>query len=246
MVDRKNGEARRLDQHSHDFWIFDLDNTLYPSECNLFEQMDKKMGNFIAQLLDLTYEDARKVQKGYLHAHGTTLNGLMKEHNVDPAHFLDHVHDIDLSVIAPDPHLAEALKALPGQKLIFTNGSERHVENVIAQLGISDCFDGVFDIAASGYVPKPNHETYENFVRKFNVDPERAVMFEDMARNLVSPEKMGMSTVLVASHADWLGDHPAEASIFHHSSQDHIHHFAEDISDFLHGVLACGQICEES
>ncbi|TNE38550.1 MAG: pyrimidine 5'-nucleotidase [Alphaproteobacteria bacterium] len=246
MADQKNGHGRRLDQHAHDYWIFDLDNTLYPSHCNLFEQMDKKMGGFIAELLDLSYEEARRVQKSYLHAHGTTLNGLMKEHNVDPNYFLDHVHDIDLSVIAPDPHLAEALQSLPGHRLIFTNGSERHVENVIAQLGISDCFDGIFDIASSGYVPKPNHATYEIFVKKFDVEPARAVMFEDMARNLVSPEKMGMSTVLVASHKDWLGDHPTEGSILDHNNHDHVHHYADDISDFLHAVLAEEEDYQES
>lgn len=236
----------KLNHEHHETWIFDLDNTLYPSHCNLFKQMDQKMSSFIAELLGVDRKEARRIQKSYLHAHGTTLNGLMHEHNIDPHHFLDFVHDIDLSVIPPDPKLALALNELPGRKYIFTNGSESHVDSVIGQLGISDSFDGIFDIASADFVPKPNHETYVNFIKHFDVDPESAVMFEDIARNLVSPEKMGMSTVLVHSSGDWMGDHEHEDSVFHHATHDHIHHFADDLSDFLHEVLDIAPEVEDS
>jgi putative hydrolase of the HAD superfamily len=235
-----NGAPRNLTDERHQNWIFDLDNTLYPSHCDLFKQMDVKMSAFIGRLLDVDPVTARKIQKGYLHAHGTTLNGLMHEHKINPDHFLDYVHDLDLSPVPPNPELAASLGRLPGQKYVFTNGSVAHAEKVMDRLGVSECFDGIFDIAAADYVPKPNHETYERFLKHYDVDPDRSVMFEDISRNLVSPEKMGMATVLVHSSGDWMGDHKQKESLFHHDNHDHVHHFADDLTEFLQSALQSG------
>ncbi|MDX1581223.1 MAG: pyrimidine 5'-nucleotidase [Alphaproteobacteria bacterium] len=178
-------------------WIFDLDNTLYPHEANLFAQIDVRMGAFISDLLGLGPDEARILQKDYFYEHGTTLNGLMLNHEVDPHDYLKYVHDIDLSVINPDPALDEALSSLSGRKLIYTNGSEDHARRVLDQLGIAAHFEGIFDVLASDFVPKPDHSAMELMVEQFNIRPSQAVMVEDLARNLGPARRLGMTTVWV-------------------------------------------------
>src|SRR5918999_2262900 len=170
---RRGFEATRI-------WIFDLDNTLYPGECNLFAQVDHRMGEFIADYLDVPYAWARHLQKSYYRRFGTTLYGLMQVHKMDPQPFLDYVHDIDLSVVPANSRLAAMLECLPGRKLIFTNGSRRHAERVAGQLGVLDLFDGICDIAACDYVPKPHADAYASLVKVYDVEPREAAMFEDM------------------------------------------------------------------
>ena len=214
-------------------WIFDLDNTLYPSTCNLFAQIDDLMGAFISELLDVDRAEARRIQKGYLHGHGTTLSGLMHEHNIEPQVFLEHVHNLDLSSVPENPQLKELLGQLPGRKIIFTNASVDHAERVMDKIGVRACFDEIFGIEEAGFLPKPNHETYEKFVAQHAIDPDRAVMFEDMSSNLVSAERLGMGTVLVRSLGDWRDDPEAENSVFQIKDHSHVHFFAEDLTEFL-------------
>ena len=215
-------------------WIFDLDNTLYPAECNLFAQVDQRMGEFVSNLLDLPFDQARKVQKDYYYRYGTTLAGLMAEHNLQPERFLDYVHDIDVSMVPPAPELGALIDQLPGEKYIFTNGSRRHAENVAGQLGILDRFDDVFDIGAAGYVPKPEAEAYDKFLKAHNVTAREAAMFEDMPHNLQAPHDLGMVTVLVHSSRY---DHPIQHQIREWTSPpDHVHHMTEDLKGFLDDV----------
>ncbi|WP_300296467.1 pyrimidine 5'-nucleotidase [Ferrovibrio sp.] len=205
-------------------WIFDLDNTLYPAECNLFAQIDVRMGRFIADLFKVGPDEARRRQKGFFQAHGTTLRGLMVEHGVDPEAFLDYVHDIDVSVVAPLPTLTEALDRLPGRKLIYTNGTVAHADRVLERLGISDRFDGVFDIVASAYLPKPQEPPYHQLVERYGIAPQRAVMVEDMARNLKPAAGLGMTTIWVPTASAWAQPEQGD---------DHIHHVAPDLASFL-------------
>jgi putative hydrolase of the HAD superfamily len=172
-------------------WIFDLDNTLYPASCRLFDQIDVRMGEFISRLMNVDAVEAKRVQKELFYRHGTTLRGLMSEHEVDPDAFLDYVHDIDHSPVPADPALAEALERLPGRKLIFTNGTVAHAERVLARLGVPDHFHGIFDIVHSDFIPKPVRAPYEKFVEAHGVNPARAAMFEDIARNLEVPHAPG-------------------------------------------------------
>ena len=151
-------------------WIFDLDNTLYPADCNLFSQVDQRMGEFIARYLGVPFEYARHLQKTYYRQFGTTLSGLMQVHKMDPKAFLDYVHDIDLSVVAEHPDLAKAIAGLPGRKLIFTNGSRAHAERVAGKVGVLHLFDGVFDIVDAAYVPKPVRTCYDEFLKAHGVD----------------------------------------------------------------------------
>lgn len=212
-------------------WIFDLDNTLYPAECDLFAQIDDRMGRFIAKLLDVDRTEARTIQKDYYYRYGTTLNGLMQEHKLDPHQYLDYVHDIDHSVLPHLPKLNSSLKALPGRKFIFTNGSAKHGENVAGALGILDVFDGIFDIAAADFTPKPNRSAYDQFLKQHNVDPETSIMFEDLHPNLQAPHELGMATVLVHSSYE---DHPAQKERLTWSKlPEYIHHETDDLVGFL-------------
>lgn len=178
-------------------WVFDLDNTLYPHATNLFSQIDVRMTAYVSELLQLPREEARALQKELYLEYGTTLAGLMKRHNIDPDDFLRKVHDIDYSWLSPDPALGEAITALPGRKFIFTNGDRSHAERAAGQLGILDHFDDIFDIVAAGLTPKPAPETYDKFIALHRIAGRKAVMFEDLARNLIVPKALGMRTVLV-------------------------------------------------
>jgi putative hydrolase of the HAD superfamily len=180
-----------------DAWIFDLDNSLYPASANLFELIDVRMGRFIQQLVGCDPAEARRVQKGYFRDHGTTLAGLMKTHGTDPREFLDFVHDIDLARIAADPKLVAALDRLPGRKFVFTNGDDAYARRVLDRLGLANAFDGLHDIHAMNYVPKPHPDAYRALCERWAIDPARAVMVEDMARNLHPAKQLGMVTVWI-------------------------------------------------
>ncbi len=218
-------------------WIFDLDNTLYPAHCNLFAEVDIRMGRFIAEYLGVPFAQARHLQKSYYRQFGTTLSGLMQVHNLDPQPFLDYVHDIDLSAIPELPELAEAMAALPGRRLIFTNGSRRHAERVAEKLGVLHLFEDICDIAACGYVAKPSADDFDRMVKRHGVKAREAAMFEDMPHNLEAPHALGMVTVLVRS--DYL-DHPAQLSIRNwRELPAHIHYMTDCLTTFL-GSLRSG------
>ena len=212
-------------------WIFDLDNTLYPAECNLFAQVDQRMGDFISNYLEVSFEAARRLQKDYYRVYGTTLAGLMVRHGLDPKEFLDYVHDIDFSVLPDAPELGAAIDLLPGRKFIFTNGSREYAEKVASELGVLDRFTDVFDIAATGYVPKPEPAAYQRFLAAHGVTAASAAMFEDMPHNLEAPHALGMVTVLVKSR---YYDHPVQRDIeAWETLPAHVHHLTDDLTGFL-------------
>jgi putative hydrolase of the HAD superfamily len=212
-------------------WVFDLDNTLYPADCNLFAEIDTRMGDFIAARFGVSLEEAQRMRKSYYYQYGTTLAGLMRLHDVCPNAFLDYVHDIDLSVIAPAPELGQALDALPGRKFVFTNGSRRHAESVIARLGLDGRFDDVFDIHAAEFIPKPERAAYERFMGAHAVEAGSAAMFDDLPHNLRTAHTLGMTTVLVACGQT---DHPEHRAIAGWGElPSHIHHRTDALAPFL-------------
>lgn len=215
-------------------WIFDLDNTLYPSACNLFAEVDHRMGAFIAKELDIPLEHARYLQKRYYHDYGTTLTGLIKLHKVDPHAFLEFVHDIDLAPLSHAPALVDALTALPGRRIIFTNGSRRHAERVAEKLGVLHLMEDICDIAACDFVAKPSPDAFKRMTERHGVSGTQAAMFEDMPQNLEAAHALGMTTVLV--HSDYM-DHPAQAQMRKwRSLPEHIHHATDDLTEFLGGL----------
>jgi putative hydrolase of the HAD superfamily len=211
-----------------DCWIFDLDNSLYPASANLFSLIDIRMGEFIQRLLGCDAAEARRVQKSYFHEHGTTLAGLMKANGVDPHAFLDYVHDIDLARISADPDVVEALDRLPGRKFVFTNGDEAYARRVLERLGLANAFDGLHDIRAMDYVPKPNPAAYAALCKRHAIDPARALFVEDMARNLEPAKALGMTTVWIDNGSE-RGTHGADPAF--------IDYRAEDIGQWLKTIL---------
>lgn len=186
-----------------DCWVFDLDNTLYRADAHFFRQIDVKMTDFIARHFSMHTDAASQLRKDYWAQYGTTLSGLMAVHGLDPAEFLEYVHDVDLSLLKPDPALRQCIQGLPGQKLIYTNGSKAHAQNVAGHLNLFDLFDASFGIEDANYIPKPKREPYEIFNERFNITPSAAVFFEDNILNLEVPKDMGMVTVLVVSDEDF-------------------------------------------
>jgi putative hydrolase of the HAD superfamily len=237
MAEPVQGNARLSEAFTDTrLWIFDLDNTLYPAECNLFAQIDHRMSSFIQDLLGLDPIAARKVQKALYYEHGTTLAGLMAEHEVKPETFMDFVHDIDLAPLSHSPDLAEAIAGLDGRKFIFTNGSTRHAERVAEKLGILDKFDGIFDIAAGGYVPKPKPQSFKRFLDFCAGANCKAAMFEDLPHNLEAAHALGIATVLVRST---FYDHPSQHALREAANLPAFIHFeTDDLTGFLREVVA--------
>ncbi len=196
-------------------WVFDLDNTLYPASTDIFTQVDEKMTRFISQYLELDFEEAGKIRKDYYLKHGTTLAGLMDLHGVDPGDFLDFVHDIDLSSIAPNPGLDQSLSRLRGRKIIFTNGPTDHAARIMDRLSIRHHFDAVFDIVGADYVPKPRPEAYQTLVERYRLNPPETVMVEDLVRNLAPAAAMGMTTVWVRPDGKGSPENALEADVDH-------------------------------
>jgi len=216
-------------------WVFDLDNTLYPHHLNLWEQVDIRIRSFVADFLGVPEDEAFRIQKDYYRRYGTTLRGLMIEHGMRSDDFLEHVHLIDHSPLEPNPALGAAIARLPGRKLILTNGSRSHAEKVLARLEIDHHFEDVFDIAAADLVPKPAEATYNRFLSHHRVDPSKAAMFEDLARNLTVPHRLGMTTVLVVPD----GAREVVREEWEVAGQDapHVDHVTDDLAGFL-GAIA--------
>lgn len=215
-------------QFSHvDHWIFDLDNVLYPSECDLFSLIDIKMGQYISRMLDCDIDEARKVQKSYFHDHGTTLAGLMHHHGINPHEFLDFVHDIDMSRLSHAPELHRAIAALPGEKLVFTNGDKDYAERVLENRGLSGLFDQIHDVLACDLVPKPETAAYQSLIKTTGINPTRSLFVEDMARNLRPAKDLGMTTIWVNTGSEWgARDH----------APDYIDHEITDLESWVTGL----------
>ena len=230
------------DLYHAETWVFDLDNTLYPAECNLFAQIDKRMTEFVSQYLDIPPFEALGVQKHYYRTYGTTLSGMMKEHGMPASAFLDYVHDLDYTPVLPAPELKAGIEALPGNKIVFTNGSRGHAERTLKALGLDDgIFSELFGIEEAGFTPKPRPEAFDALLSTHQFDPTRAVMVEDLSRNLVAAHQKGFATVLVWSWTNWDGDdsdepdrHPGKVA----ETEDHVHHTTDDLTGFLKAVAA--------
>jgi putative hydrolase of the HAD superfamily len=215
-------------------WVFDLDNTLYPHHLNLWQQVDARIRDYIVGFLNVTHDEALRVQKDYYRRYGTTMRGLMEEHGLDPDKFLEVVHEIDHSPLTPDPALGAAIASLPGRKLILTNGTRRHVEAVTRRLEIEQHFEDVFDIAAADLEPKPRPQVYDRFLACHGVDPVKAAIFEDLARNLEVPHALGMTTVLVVPS----GTREVFRGEWELAGRDapHVDHVTDDLAGFLRGI----------
>jgi len=230
-----NPPSRRADFAHVDAWVFDLDNTLYPRECNLFAQIDVLITAYMMEVTKLEFAPARALQKTYYRDYGTTLNGLMQLHQIDPDDFLKKVHAIDYSPVEPHPELVGAIEALPGRKFILTNGDVGHAEAVLDRLGGKGLFEIIHDIRAMDYQPKPLPSAYAGFLAAHDIDPRRAVMFDDLDKNLLVPHELGMATVHVVAGPDF-AHHQVEAWELAPATGPHVHHRTDDLAGFLAGI----------
>ena len=210
-----------------DAWIFDLDNTLYPASCDLFGLIGRRMTAYVARLTGLAPDEAHRLQKHYYREHGTTLSGLMAEHGVDPRDFLADVHAIEMDVLREDRRLVEAVAALPGRKLVFTNGDADYAGRVLTRLGLGDSFEAIHDIHACAYRPKPSAAAYASMVQAFAIDPARALFADDLARNLGPAKALGLTTLWIDNGSEQMAAHAA----------DRIDYTTGDLGAWLAGML---------
>ncbi|MBI1187548.1 MAG: pyrimidine 5'-nucleotidase [Alphaproteobacteria bacterium] len=208
-----------------DAWVFDLDNTLYPTGATIYDHIGARMTDYIARIADVDADTALDLREAYFERYGATLSGLMKHHGVDGRDFLDYVHDVDLSVVDPDPELADLIARLEGPRLVFTNGARAYAERITARLGLGGLFHDLFDIEAAGFVPKPQRGAFDALIARHRIDPARTVLFEDSARNLETAHTLGFRTVLI--DPEWTADQTLE---------EHIHHASDCLKAFLRSL----------
>ena len=206
-----------------DCWIFDLDNTLYPSSTDLFAQVCEKMTNYIANTLNVDKAKADKMRYEYWQKYGTSLAGLMKNFKIDPDHFLEIVHNIDFSVLSKDSKLLDALNKLPGRKIVYTNGTVPYAREVLKYRGLAGVFDEIYGVENANYIPKPFPEAYELIFAKAKIIYNRSAMFEDEIRNLKVPFELGLKTILIS-------DTP--------TNETYVDYSVENLPDFLRQIIS--------
>ena len=212
-----------------DTWVFDLDNTLYSADSGIFQQVSELMGKFVSKHLNIDIKEAKKIQRKYYKKHGTTLRGMMDNHGVDPDTFLNEVHQLDYSIVEPDQKLNEELDKLRGKKIIYTNANLQHVNQVLARLELTNMFDDIFDIKMADYIPKPELNPYKQFIDKFNINTSCAIMFDDIAKNLVPAKDLGFTSVWINAGYENFSDDIA-------SSRGSLDYETKDLSSFLNGI----------
>jgi putative hydrolase of the HAD superfamily len=233
MVENSHAAASAQPDFRHvTDWIFDLDNTLYRADNGIFAQIESRMTDFVERHLGLPRDEARIIQKALYRQHGTTLNGLMREHDVNAEDYLDYVHDIDLGDLAPDDRLVAAIAALPGQRFVFTNGCRNHAARILARIGLEALFDAVWDIRSMNFVPKPQAAAYASVVAAGVVDAARAAMFDDIPRNLVAARALGMTTVWLRNDDSPWSQHGPQMEV----APGDISFETTDLTDFLHSI----------
>ena len=206
------------------YWLFDLDNTLYSGKTKVFEQVDKRMSKYISEKLKVDLKEAKEIQESYFYKYNTTLNGMIKNHEIDADEFLNFVHDIDVDFLKKDLDLAKQLEKLDGKKIIFTNGSRKHALNIMKRIGVDQYFDDIFDIVDSEFIPKPAIEPYKKLIKKHKIDPKLCVFIEDIARNLKPAYEMGMKTIWIENDEPWAKEY---------SDSNFIDYKTNNLSEFL-------------
>jgi len=210
-------------------WIFDLDNTLYSADSGIFQQVHTLMGEFVSNYLKIEIKEAKELQKKYYKQYGTTLRGMMDYHNVDPDYFLTEVHRLDYSIIGPNKILNKELEKLEGRKIIYTNANRKHTNDVLEKLELTHMFKEIFDIKDANYIPKPEIHPYKKIISKFSIDPSSAIMFDDIAKNLVPAKNVGFTSVWIDAGYENFSDDVARSKKF-------LDYETKDISKFLNKV----------
>lgn len=210
-------------------WVFDLDDTLYPRDSGLWAQIDKRISAYVKKQLLVDDAEITRLRKYYRQTYGGALKGMLVEHQIDADDYLADVHNIDYSALKPNPQLAKDISKLPGKKFIFTNGDTAHAMRVLNKIGLNNCFDGIYDVTYTDFVPKPYQQAYDSFIKHFALEPQTTAMFEDNLANLEMCKKLGMTTIFVGDKPQTLI--PSYVDIAVNGINDFVHKLAES----LHG-----------
>ena len=217
-------DPKKLNISGVSTWVFDLDNTIYPANQSLFPRVANRMIDWIEERFDIDRKGAEELKNRLFLEYGTTMNGLSCEYSVDPEDFLSYVHDIDLSDLSYDEELDSGIRALPGKKYIYTNGTVLHAKRILEAFGIEQHFESIFDIFASNHLPKPAMQPYKDFLAKYKINPKQSVMIEDMACNLEPAAQLGMKTIWLMAKHSWAKKGATEP---------YVHYIAKDLKQFL-------------
>lgn len=212
-------------------WIFDLDNTLYSADSNLFPQIHERMGLYLMDYFKIDRQAAHEMRFHYFKKYGTTMRGMMTEHNIDPHDFMEYVHNVELDDIGPCPKISALFKKLPGRKFIFTNADHRHANRILNHLQLRDHFEAIFDIADGDFVCKPETGPYETLLKRYNLNASECCMIDDMQVNLKAAADLGMTTVWMRHEAEWLRNKPQSPEHY-----PHCHHVINDLTVFLEHI----------
>lgn len=191
------------------------------------DQVRDQIAAYVERFFAVTPERAHEIRHAYWKQYGTTLNGLIAEHGIEPQGYLDLVHDVDLTLLQPCKRLRAGIEALPGRKLVFTNADAPYAQRILAARGLGDLFEGMFDIHAMEHRPKPTPESYDAFCAAFDIAPEKALFIEDSAHNLEPAKALGMTTVWVRHESD------AQSA---RERPPYVDHEITDVADWLHSI----------
>lgn len=191
--------------------FLDLDGTLYPHGCGLWDLIAERMEIYMHQVLDIPKDIIPSLRQAYFRKYGTTLGGLLANHSVDPEDFLSFVHDVPVrEYIKPDEDLREILTKLPQIKWILTNSDRNHSNRVLTALGVADLFTGILGVSDMDFHNKPDPYVFEKALAAAgNPSPEACLFADDLPQNLVPAQEMGFMTVLV-------GDGEKNHAAMHH------------------------------
>ena len=183
-------------------WIFDLDNTLHDAQAKIFPIVNNKMNQYISSTLKISIEEASKLRAQYWDEYGATLQGLIKNYNIDPIDFLDKTHTISnfTDLVIPMPNLKEILTLADGKRIIYTNAPKNYTDQVLKICEIEEYFDEVFTIEDSDFRPKPNKDSMKLFIKKYNI--KEAYFVDDVKENLKTAKQFGLSTIWLSNNED--------------------------------------------
>ena len=210
-------------------WIFDLDNTLYSADSGIFQQVHTLMGKFVSEHLNIELKEAKELQKKYYKQHGTTLRGMMDNHDIEPDYFLSEVHRLDYSIVGPNKKLNIELEKLEGRKIIYTNANRKHADDVLEKLELTHMFQEIYDIKNANYIPKPEISPYEKLIKDFKIDPSNTIMFDDIAKNLIPAKNVGFTSVWIDAGYENFSDDIANSKKF-------LDYETKNLSNFLNQV----------
>lgn len=178
--------------------LLDVDDTLYPKGTGPFREVSARIETFVMLRLALTRPATKALRADYIKRYGSTLSGLMHEHDIDPDEFLKDVHDVPVeSMLSRDKRLENTIISLPFPRIAFSNGSRAYIRRVLETLGVNTLFSGVFAIEDMEYIPKPMPHAYGKLIEFYKHPADRFIMVDDRRENIVTALSLGMHGIVI-------------------------------------------------